>query len=424
MSGYSKLACAGVLAGALVSGVVASETPPSLTEPLCPGTGSGSQPCDAPLLAIREDTFDRMVSGELERVAIHVLGDEVVFERVAATRRHQTSTWYGVEHPLKASIIVTLGRGHLRAEIVRNGTRVVLEPTRTPFVVQSRMIDPNVKADGIACEVEPASPPKTLPPPECGPYTPDSGSIIDVMILVTQGLADRNPGPLLQTLIQSLIDFANVAYISSGIQTQLRLVHVEVVDYPDDSPGDMAEALQDLIANAGVFSNVEELRTEYGADQVTLLRDYVDEGCGKARLIRDPNAAGAYAVVQEGEKGQYVCGRLVLAHEIGHNLGCMHDRSNSSFPGRFEDSYGFQQQDHFFTLMAYPNGCGSCVSIPNFSNPNVEYEGVPTGIALPDPESANCARTINIARRDMACYRRTRIPFPPRHATGRAWLLP
>ena len=77
---------------------------------------------------------------------------------------------------------------------------------------------------------------------------------------------------------------------NSNINTRFNLVHSEEVNYPDDSLNGMDEALYDLTDNTGVFDNVEDLRTEYGADQVTLLRRFVDEGCGLAWLPRYDNA--------------------------------------------------------------------------------------------------------------------------------------
>ena len=158
------------------------------------------------------------------------------------------------------------------------------------------------------------------------------------MVLYTNGMADAHPGSQIETRIQHLIDLANDALSNSNINTQFNLVHSEEVVYPDDSPNGMNEALYDLTDNTGVFDNVENLRTEHGADQVTLLRQYVDEGCGLAWLLKYDNAGLAYAVVHDGSKTDgsgWYCSDLAYVHEIGHNLGCAHDRANASSSGRF-----------------------------------------------------------------------------------------
>ena len=48
---------------------------------------------------------------------------------------------------------------------------------------------------------------------------------------------------------------------------------------------------------------------------------------------------------------------------------------------------------------------GGCPEIQYFSNPDISYNGDPTGIAYPNPGSADNARTINQTRLEMAGYR-------------------
>ena len=186
------------------------------------------------------------------------------------------------------------------------------------------------------------------------------------------------------------------------------------VNYVDDSPGDMNEALEDLQSNSGVFANVEMLRTTYGADQVTLLRRLVDEGCGLGYLLTSDNSRYACTVTHDGMTATGYCSDLSYVHEIGHNLGCHHDRANATGSGRFPYSYGYQDLDgEFSTVMAYTNGCpgpGTCPRVQYFSNPNVTYNGKPTGVADPDPNSADNARTTNQTRVGMAGYRITMQP--------------
>ncbi len=84
---------------------------------------------------------------------------------------------------------------------------------------------------------------------------------------------------------------------------------------------------------------------------------------------------------------------LTFAHEAGHNFGCVHDVDNdNTWPGGglLGDSRGYQQRDlepKFFTVMAY--SCTGCRAVPYYSEPNVLYETIPTGVA-----STRCAATM------------------------------
>jgi hypothetical protein len=100
------------------------------------------------------------------------------------------------------------------------------------------------------------------------------------------------------------------------------------------------------------------------------------------------------------------CSDFMYAHEIGHNLGCAHDRDNGS-TARFTYSYGLQAPSGAFrTVMAYATGfCYPCTRVAHFSNPNVTYGGEATGVSQSSPISADNAATINFTRTEMAGYR-------------------
>jgi hypothetical protein len=250
----------------------------------------------------------------------------------------------------------------------------------------------------------------------------DDGSVIDVMILYTDGMASAHPGAQIHTRMQYLMDQANVSYSNSLVATRLRLVHSAQVAYPDDSPGGMSEALNAVRDNVGVFAGVEADRTTYGAEKVTLLRQFVDEACGLASLIISNNPSRAYALVHDGFKTDgsgYHCSDFTYAHELGHNMGCHHDRDNAS-AGRFPYSFGRQAPSGTFrTVMAYYTGCGSpCTRVAHFSNPNVTYGGEATGVSQASADAADNAATINFTRIEMAAFRASGYGFMDGFKTG------
>ena len=143
----------------------------------------------------------------------------------------------------------------------------------------------------------------------------DDGSVIEIMVLYTDGMASAYPGTQIDTKINHLVDLANQAYTNSQINTRLRIVKTQQVSYTDDYS--LLDALNELGYGAGVFSNVATWRNTYGADVVTLLRKYqtTNDACGWAWIMESANSnfAGlAFNVVQEGSS----CNDYIFAHEV------------------------------------------------------------------------------------------------------------
>ncbi|NNM24532.1 MAG: hypothetical protein HKO59_00875 [Phycisphaerales bacterium] len=231
----------------------------------------------------------------------------------------------------------------------------------------------------------------------------DDGSIIDVLVVYTP-LARVAAGGVaaIEAEAQLAIDASNDAYANSGMTPRLRLVHVAETSY--NETGDYFAHLNQLTnASDGVMDEVQGLRDTYGADLVSLL---VDDGqyCGLAWLMATESASFAnfgFSVTT------WYCaaGNLSFPHELGHNMGCCHDHDNCG-GGVFDYSWG-----HRFTgatsgltrrtVMAYAPG----TRIPYFSNPDVLYEGTPTGRPEGFADEADNARTIDETADTIANFR-------------------
>ena len=113
----------------------------------------------------------------------------------------------------------------------------------------------------------------------------------------------------------------------------------------------------------------------------------------------------AYSVVHVG----CATGYYSFAHEMGHNEGCQHYRNNANGqPGAFPFSYGYQRPNGtvFRTIMAYQ--CTSpCVRLNRWSNPDLSYQGVTTGVADNDGAAADNAKTLNNTRTIVAQWRKS-----------------
>ena len=213
----------------------------------------------------------------------------------------------------------------------------------------------------------------------------DAGQI-DLMV-VFPTVVKNEIGGLQDTLLEinNAVAGANLCFRNSEVPIQIRLVHHHETDYVPT--GSLDVDLERLTGkNDGYLDDVHTLRDQYGADIVTLLSTDSDMG-GLANTLSYPSISfeeSAFNVCVWDQIGAPV---FTLAHEIGHNMGCLHNREDAS--GSLDDydykafAFGkrwFLEGEGYRTIMAYNDASKSYNnSIPFFSNPSVSYLGVPTG---------------------------------------------
>jgi hypothetical protein len=235
--------------------------------------------------------------------------------------------------------------------------------------------------------------------PEVGSTT-NSVTIVDVMVVYTpEALAGAGSVPAMNTLIDLAMAEANTVYQNSQINARARLVYRGQVNYVEASS--LATNLNRLqLRNDGFLDEVHLLRETNRADLVCLLTEHSDNGvAGLAFTMGEPSlqfADRAFCVVQRAQ----AVGSFIFAHELGHNFGCQHDRENAADEtgslkaGSFPYSYGHRftaGATLYRTVMAYAPG----EPIPYFSNPDILFKGVPTGLTG-TTNGANNVRTINL----------------------------
>jgi len=257
--------------------------------------------------------------------------------------------------------------------------------------------------------------------PVIGETMPTPQSTVDVMVVYTPSLVTQL-GSGLQARLDQLISIANQAYIDSEVAIKLRLVHSAPVAYSDSTSNDTA--LYELSGSSGSgpvtipasLANVAGWRNTYGADLVVLMRAFNSAqhiscgvgwvlGYGSESLTGDSEFG--YSVVSNGSSGNSRCDDLTFVHEIGHNMGNMHDRRTdpSSTTGVFPYSFGYGVDNSFVTVMGYPTYYTNAPTIGKFSNPSLLCNGQACGVGGTGSTSANNALSMNNIRDEVAIFR-------------------
>lgn len=355
-----------------------------------------------------------VVGGDAGREAIITFGEHAVFGSIPQAKGPslQLTTERGIAYLVQADASRLL-RG------VRAGgdTRVAASYRASDSgEVDSLVASAMQKVQAQA----PAGSPKAVP----------AANTIDLVAGYSNGLATRLGGSSAAvTRLVSLVTAANAALTNSNINGKIRLVNALQVSYADNT--DNGAALNELTGNNGtgpvtVPASLAPLRTAretYGADLVTLVRDFKSEnnGCGIAWLLganQQPitvagDAPFAYSVISEGSYdlggSTYYCEDITLMHELAHNMGSAHDIDNAGGnSGRYPYSYGYKTaaaQGNFFTVMAYGGNNQTLYRV--FSNPLITTCG---GLACGVANQADNARSLNQTIPVVATFRSTVVP--------------
>ena len=241
----------------------------------------------------------------------------------------------------------------------------------------------------------------------------DNGGNLDVLVVWTANAECRNSGlargcertPQTKSNIEATINLAvtetNTAYDLSSVATQLNLVHAEYIEYTETSNA-YNDALGQLKSTTdGIMDNVHALRTLYGADLVAMIIDD-PQYCGIAYL--GPSQSLMFSVTA----WNCATGYYSFGNEIGHNLGCNHDKGTKDACSSSATNYGYRDPSaDFRSILAYncasgqcdENAGGGCTRVQRFSNPYNLYNGKIIG-----DTSTNNAKKINDVKATIAAY--------------------
>jgi len=216
------------------------------------------------------------------------------------------------------------------------------------------------------------------------------------------------------------IAYANEAYQNSDVDVVFQIVGIRNHN-PYTSTGAMELTLKEIscgstaceVTNSPHNSNVKAWRDEIGADLIVQLVRYgtIFGTCGLAWV---PTSATnfsndldklTYSVNALELPGGSACPEVVVAHEMGHNLGLGHDTTTSpDFQGFYTYARGYKTAS-FGTVMSYTSEYA-----PYLSNPNKTYGGLPVGVAIGSPDEAHAAQAVsNVMHLHEALYDNSRV---------------
>lgn len=203
--------------------------------------------------------------------------------------------------------------------------------------------------------------------------------------------------------INSHIALTNLCYANSDIPLVLHVAAVVETNYTEAST--FNTDLSRLQATSdGYMDELHTLRNNYGADLVALIRRNSAGGVAGLAYVNTGNADASFAPYAFSVTADiWASGNLAFPHELGHNFGNWHDRQNSSnLTHPYSYGWRFYGNDNvqYITVMAYYPG----TRIPYFSNPTINYQGQPTGVAS-GPTAADAALRHEITMTGTSAYR-------------------
>lgn len=358
---------------------------------------------------------EHAMSGYLFAANVHILksnkiklplpdaGDIAVIGRIRTSYPNGSKLWVGnVENDPYSSVHITQ-HGQAIAGVIRSKGRL--------FKLQHVEEDKHILMEVPPNEPYPEADPVSADLVSSGENSATNGDVtassqIDVMVVYSTDTKSRYGGEDgVNAHIALAIAESNQAYANSQIDAQLRLAHTAEVE---NSSGNMSNDLSALRSTTdGVIDHIHDLRDQYGVDMVSWFNEQ-GSYCGIAYVNKgdiSADAAYGFSVVNSG----CATGYFSTAHELGHNMGSMHDEANSGTQGIYPYSYGYQEPSgEFRTVMAY-NCPGGCTRQQFFSNPNLAFNGAVIGIA----DEADNARSLNNTRDAVSQWRPEVVDTPP-----------
>ena len=212
--------------------------------------------------------------------------------------------------------------------------------------------------------------------------TPDNIAPIDILFVYTAAAASSVGGVTnLINIAHNAIAEAQQSYTDSHVYIKLNLLGIVPISFTE-----VGDLYKDVNAIAVPDTETYKLREQYNAD-ILCMYAWEPKSCYSGMTIANRRTDLAYIAVEP----IYDNGNFVTDHEIGHVLGCDHDRDNGCGAANYSYSYGYKWPGLYNygwrSVMAYPNG----IRVGYFSSPNIlDSYGFNTGTS-----TENNALTLN-----------------------------
>lgn len=336
----------------------------------------------------------------LNRSSVEQQKDGLIWKGAIANQRGSSATFIVVGDVVTGNIL-TSGRTMYQIRYLGNGVHSLQEIDRTKFRPEAEPTEPPAAADQNQLELAAAA------APTCNT---DPANEIDVLVVFTRTTRVAAGGlAAMQGIVLLAIQETNDAYANSGINQRVRLAHIQEVNYTES--GNSATDKNRLRSPTdGILDEVHTLRNTFAADVVVLVVENL-QVCGETFIMNPVSNAfekNAFAVVAR----DCATGNFSFGHELAHIMGARHNwEADSTNNSPFPFNHGFLRTNPsnattapWRTIMGVPTTNPSTVRIQNFSNPNVNFNGDPTGIAT-GSRPANNARTLNTTAPTVANFR-------------------